>query len=115
MMNSLGLNSQFDLSTQYSRYNACFGFINPLLSGSISGLLSYIAKKKLMNSMMENQLFDYRALCNGFLAGVVGVSVGSGGMQPFWALLGGLVSGVLYLIGCLLFRTFQVDDPVESC
>ena len=75
MMNSLSLNSQFDLSTQYSRYNANFGFINPLLSGSVSGIVSYVVKTKLMSTHVGNHLFDIRALCNGFLAGMVGVSV----------------------------------------
>lgn len=115
MMNSLSLNSQFDLSTQYSRYNANFGFINPLLSGSVSGIVSYVVKTKLMSTHVGNHLFDIRALCNGFLAGMVGVSVGSGAMQPLWAVLAGLVSGACYLCGCLAFRAFQLDDPLESC
>lgn len=113
MMNSLSLNSQFDLSTQYSRYNANFGFINPLLSGSVAGLAAYVGKKHLMSSHAEH-LFEIRALCNGFLAGVVGVSVGSGAMQPLLAVLAGLVSGACYLCGCFIFRSFQIDDPLES-
>ena len=55
-----------------------------------------------------------KALCNGFLAGVVAVSVGSGGMQPYWAIVSGLVSGPVYLLGCGAFRSFQIDDPLEN-
>ncbi|WP_375180699.1 hypothetical protein [Enterococcus rotai] len=41
-----------------------------------------------------------KALCNGFLAGVAAVSVGSGGMQPYFAIFAGVVAGPLYLISC---------------
>ena len=80
MMNTLGLNSQFDLFSQQARYNANFGFINPILSGATSGLISFVLKRYLLKSNVGNHLFDVKALCNGFLAGVVAVSVGSGGM-----------------------------------
>jgi ammonia channel protein AmtB len=80
MMNTLGLNSQFDLFSQQARYNANFGFINPILSGATSGLISFVLKRYLLRSNVGNHLFDVKALCNGFLAGVVAVSVGSGGM-----------------------------------
>ena len=115
MMNSLSLNSQFDLSTQYSRYNANFGFINPLLSGSVSGLISYAIKKFMMGTHVGNHLFDIRALCNGFLAGMIAVSCGSGAMQPILAVLSGLITAPCYLGGCWMFRSFQIDDPLESC
>ena len=53
-----------------------------------------------------NHLYDMKALCNGFLAGVVGVSVGSGGMQPYWAIVCGIVSAPVYLLACGTFRSF---------
>ena len=106
MMNSLGLNSQFDLFSQQARYNANFGFVNPILSGSTSGLISFLLKRFVTRTNVGNHLYDMKALCNGFLAGVVGVSVGSGGMQPYWAIVSGLVSGPVYLLGCGAFRSF---------
>jgi len=104
MMNSLGLTSQFDLFTDQARYNANYGFINPILAGSVSGLINYGLKKRVLSSHVVNHLYDIRALCNGFLAGVAGVSVGSGGMQPFLAIISGIISSFLYLGGCFLFR-----------
>jgi ammonia channel protein AmtB len=115
MMNSLGLNSQFDLFTQQARYNATFGFINPILSGSASALVSYIIKRLLIKTNSGNHLFDMKVLCNGFLAGVVGVSVGSGGMQPYMAVLAGLATGPIYTLGVVIFRQFNIDDPMENC
>lgn len=80
LMNGLGLNSQFDLFSSYTRYNANFGFINTILAGSVSGLISYSCKKCIIRTNMGNHLFDMKALCNGFLAGAISVSVGSAGM-----------------------------------
>lgn len=115
MMNSIGLNSQFDLFTQQSRYNATLGFINPILSGSACGILSYIMKRLLVKYNQGNHLFDIKALCNGFLAGVVAVSIGSGGMQPYWAVLSGVITAPIYVAGIMLFRSFTIDDPMENC
>jgi len=115
LMNSIGLNAQFDLFSQHTRYNANFGFINTLLSGALSGLLCYLCKKYLFRTNVGNHLFDVRALCNGFLAGAVGVSVGSAGMQPYLAMVAGLISAPCYFLGGLLFRAFQIDDPLENC
>lgn len=56
-----------------------------------------------------------KALCNGFLAGVVSVSVGSGGMQPYYAVLAGLVTAPIYILGVFIFRNFTIDDPLENC
>lgn len=103
MMNSLGLNSQFDLFSQYTRYNANYGLINTLLAGSISGLISYFGKQCVTKSHISKHMFNIRALCNGFLAGAVGVSVGSASMQPFAALITGIISGPLYIISCKMF------------
>lgn len=115
MMNALGLNSQFDLFTQQSRYNTTLGFVNPILSGSVSGILSYLMKRLLIKHNQGNHLFDIKALCNGFLAGVVAVSVGSGGMQPYFAVLSGITAAPIYIGGVVLFRSFTIDDPMENC
>lgn len=114
LMNGLGLNAQFDLFSQYTRYNANFGFINTLLAGSVSGLISYFCKKCIIRSNVGNHLFDMRALCNGFLAGAVSVSVGSASMQPYFAVLAGFLAAPCYLLGCLMFKAFQIDDPLEN-
>jgi ammonia channel protein AmtB len=105
MMNAVGLN-QFDLFTEQTRYNASFGFINPILAGSTSGILNYFLKKKVFTSHVANHLYDIRSLCNGFLAGVAGVAVGSGGMQPIMAIISGVISAAFYLAGCAIFRQF---------
>ena len=56
-----------------------------------------------------------KALCNGFIAGAVSVSVGSGGMQPYYAVLAGVVAAPTYIASCLIFRSFTIDDPLENC
>jgi len=62
-----------------------------------------------------NHLFDIKALCNGFLAGVAAVSCGSGGMQPYYAVLAGVIAAPCYLFACVTFRNFTIDDPLENC
>ena len=67
-----------------------------------------------MNYNTGNHLYDLKALCNGFLAGVVGVSVGSGSMQPYMAALAGVVTAIIYCFGVTIFRNLTIDDPLEN-
>ena len=77
--------------------------------------MTYFLKQRIMSLRNGNHLYDIRSTCNGFIAGVVGVSVGSGAMQPLFAFVSGIVANLCYLLGCIMFRSFQIDDPMENC
>ena len=115
VMNAVGLNSQWELASQKDRYNANYGFINAILSGSTSGLIGYLIKKYFMSSHVGNPLYDMKALCNSFIAGIVGVSIGSGSMEPKYAVMAGFFSAPCYIFGCFVFQNFTIDDPMENC
>ena len=51
---------------------------------------------------------------NGALAGLVGITAGCDAMAPHFALLTGLVAGVLVVFSVLFFDKLHIDDPVGA-
>jgi ammonium transporter, Amt family len=51
---------------------------------------------------------------NGALAGLVGITAGCDAMAPHFALLTGLIAGVLVVFSVLFFDRVRVDDPVGA-
>lgn len=51
---------------------------------------------------------------NGSLAGLVGITAGCASMEPHFALVTGLMSGVLAMVGSKLLESLQLDDVVDA-
>ncbi|CAH0535933.1 Adaptive-response sensory-kinase SasA [Vibrio marisflavi CECT 7928] len=81
--------------------------INTLISASFGSLailiLSYVRHKK-------PNVLD---ILNGALAGLVSITAGCNAVTPSQAAIIGLAGGAIYLLGCKLLDTYQVDDVVK--
>ena len=53
-------------------------------------------------------------IVNGSLAGLVGITAGCATMEPHFALVTGLVSGAIVIIGGRFMESFQLDDVVDA-
>lgn len=51
---------------------------------------------------------------NGSLAGLVGITSGCATMQPGWAVVTGLVAGMIIVVGDRLLERFKLDDVVGA-
>ncbi len=51
---------------------------------------------------------------NGSLGGLVGITAGCASMDPQFAILTGLISGLLVLIGPAILAAFRLDDVVDA-
>ena len=57
---------------------------------------------------------DFTMTINGVLAGLVGITAGPDVIAGGWAVLVGLVAGVLVVLSVLMFDRLKVDDPVGA-
>jgi ammonia channel protein AmtB len=48
------------------------------------------------------------------LAGVAAVSAGCGLMQPWGALITGVIEAFFYMLLCLIMKKVKFDDPMEN-
>jgi Amt family ammonium transporter len=57
---------------------------------------------------------DLSMSLNGILAGLVGITAGADSIMPFWAIITGLIAGVLVVFSIIFFDKIKIDDPVGA-
>ncbi|GBF97250.1 ammonium transporter [Raphidocelis subcapitata] len=82
--------------------------MNTTLAASSSGLVSL-----LLGSWLGGT-YDLRLCCNGVLSGLVTVTAMCGFVDPYAAVVGGVVAGAAYIGFSRLVLRLGVDDPLDS-
>lgn len=114
MLNSAGA-GKHSLNSYSGRFTSEVAYINTFLSGSFSGLISFVLKRYVVRGdNKRTPRYDVKSLCNGFLSGVAAVSAGSGIMYPWSAIVTGSIQAFAYMITCWLFKKVRFDDPMEN-
>lgn len=65
-------------------------------------------------STVRYKNFDLTMMLNGILAGLVGITAGADLMSPLEAIIIGIISGVLVVLGVALMDKIKLDDPVGA-
>lgn len=114
MLNACGA-GKHDITSVSGRFQAETAFLNTMLAGAFSAVISMILKKQIVRGdRKKTPRYDIKALCNGYLAGVAAVSAGSGTMRPWGALVTGCIASFLYMTLCLIVKKSKFDDPMEN-
>jgi ammonia channel protein AmtB len=75
---------------------------------------SYESLKKKTFYMNIYATFDSFLICRGVIAGMVSVSLNPSMFYSIFALLNGVLAGVLYVFSLEVFQTMKIDDTVHS-
>ena len=51
---------------------------------------------------------------NGILAGLVGITAGADDIAPWWAVVVGLIAGIIVVFSVVFFDKIKIDDPVGA-
>lgn len=73
---------------------------------------------KMLHEFIVTRTLVWDVMCagNGTLAGLAAITAGCSVVQPWGAMLIGLMGGVVYYVfAWLTLNVFKVDDPVEAC
>jgi len=57
---------------------------------------------------------DLSMALNGVLAGLVGITAGADSIMPAYAILTGLIAGILVVFSIIFFDKIKIDDPVGA-
>lgn len=57
---------------------------------------------------------DLSMALNGFLAGLVGITAGADVISPMFAIITGLIAGILCVLAIVFFDKIKIDDPVGA-
>lgn len=107
---SLGLAGSANGGTWQS---AGLAITNTVIAPCAAGLFTMFTRKYI-TGQNKNIRLNHSALTNGLLAGCVAITAGCDAVQPWAALVIGLIGSLVYSASCLLMEKIQVDDPLEA-
>lgn len=87
--------------------------VNTILAPSAAGLLTFLTRKYITGQNKDHRL-DFGALTNGLLAGCVSITASCAAVEPWAAIVIGLIGSVVYSGACVLTEKFEIDDPLEA-
>ncbi len=83
-------------------------FVTTALAGFAGGIgaafTSWIVLKKP----------DLSMALNGMLAGLVGITAGADSIMPWWAVVVGLIAGIIVVFSVVIIDKLKIDDPVGA-
>lgn len=60
------------------------------------------------------QAWDLLAVCNGVLCGFVAVTAGCHVLEPWAAIIDGIVADIVFELVCMLWLKLKIDDPLSA-
>jgi len=93
--------------------SAAKAMVNTVVAPSAAGLFTFLTRKHITGQNKDHRL-DFGALTNGLLAGCVSVTASCSSVEPWAAIVIGLIGSVIYSLACVLLDKFEIDDPLEA-
>jgi len=87
---------------------AALAVVNSTLSGCFGGMCG------LLFSTIIDKRMDLGATLNGILAGLVGITSGCVYIEPWAAVITGIVAGFVYQLGARTLIKVKIDDPIDA-
>lgn len=88
--------------------------VNTTLSGACSGIVALLLNLFLSVMQTGDPTYKISSAMNGCLAGLAAITGSCGIIEPWSAIVIGIVSGILYLYACHLLDKFCIDDAVDA-
>ena len=85
-----------------------FVLVTTSLAACAGGLAGFVTAKFVFNRL------DLGMVLNGILAGLVGITAGADVIPPLYAVIVGLVAGVLVVFSAITLDKFKLDDVVGA-
>jgi len=94
--------------------NAANAAVSTALSGAMGGISALFTHLWWVERRTGEPHFDLIKCMNGALAGLVAITGGCGVVEPWAAIIIGLIAGWLYLWSSALLVSLRIDDAVDA-
>lgn len=81
--------------------DASLSMVNTIVAPSAAGIFTFVTRKHI-TGQKKNVRMDFQALTNGILAGLVSITAGCNVVEPWAAIVIGIIGSVCYSLGCRL-------------
>ena len=93
---------------------AALAGVNTTLAAGAAGITALFANLFWLERMTGEPYFDLKMAMNGSLTGLVAVTSGCGVMEPWAAVITGIVAGFTYMMGSKGLVRLRLDDAVDG-
>jgi Amt family ammonium transporter len=93
---------------------AALAGVNTTLSGGTAGLTALFLNLYLLERFTGEPYFDLKFVMNGSLCGLVAVTGACGVVEPWAAIVIGVIAGMLYIAGTNGLIRLRLDDAVDA-
>jgi Amt family ammonium transporter len=100
--------------SEYTSQIASLAGVNSTLAGGVAGLVALFANLYWLERTTGEPFFDVKYAMNGCLCGLVAITAGCGVVEPWAALMTGIVAGLLYMVGSRTLVAWRLDDAVDA-
>ena len=102
-----------------SGLDAQLAMVNTILAPSAAGIFTFMVKKyisgdRMMWNSIINIRMDFQGLTNGILAGLVSITAGCNCVEPWAAIVIGIMGSIVYSLNVRLLNKLRIDDPLEA-
>uniref|UniRef100_A0A7S3CR55 Ammonium transporter AmtB-like domain-containing protein n=1 Tax=Strombidium rassoulzadegani TaxID=1082188 RepID=A0A7S3CR55_9SPIT len=93
---------------------AQLAIVNTVISPAIGGLTTFFFKKYIVRGDLLKIRYDFMGLCNGVLAGLVAITASCDSVEPWAAIIIGVLSSFVYSFSVKILESLEIDDPIEA-
>ncbi|CAB9521576.1 Ammonium transporter 1 member [Seminavis robusta] len=101
-------------ATEYQSEIAAVCAINTFLASSSGCIASMLVRLIKFKRSGGHAVFDLTSAMNGTLCGLVAITAGCGTLEPWGAIIVGLVAGIMYPLASDLLIWLKIDDVVDA-
>lgn len=98
----------------YAADLAAIAAVNSTLSAGSAAISALFLNLLLLERYTGEPYFDLDYLMNGSLIGMVSITAGCALVEPFAAVIIGLVAGIVYILGVKGLLMMRIDDAVDA-
>lgn len=92
--------------------SASRAMMNTIIAPSAAGLVTFAIEQKLGGN--QNIRYNFSALTNGILAGLVSITASCDRVHPWAAFVIGSIGSLVYIGSTRMMSKLKIDDPLEA-
>jgi len=106
--------SAVDIESDLKPLVTAIATVNTTLSGAAAGVTALLVNVLYTERMTGEAVYNLSTAMNGCLSGLAAITASCGVIEPWAAMVVGIVAGIVYLLASAFLERFCLDDAVNA-